>query len=91
MDISRMAGKLDQLGFIVNPISPAAECGLSNHLLVEMPEKKFYKVCKLCQYMKMITLEDTLNSLQLMRHEITLDEEVRQRAEKALRRMFELS
>jgi hypothetical protein len=41
--------------------------------------------------MKMITLEDTFKSLQLMRHEITLDEEVRQRAERALRRMFELS
>lgn len=67
------------------------ECGLSDRLLLEMPEKRFYKVCKLCQYMKMITLEDTLKSLQLMRHEITLDEEVRQRAEKALRRMFELT
>lgn len=86
-----MAGKLDQPGFIVNPKSPAAECGLSDRLLLEVPEKRFYKVCKLCQYMKMITLEDTLKSLQLMRHEITLDEEVRQRAEKALRRMFELS
>ncbi|TAK07439.1 quinolinate synthase NadA, partial [bacterium] len=67
------------------------ECGLSDRLLLELPEKKFYKVCKLCQYMKMITLEDTLQSLQLMRHEITLDEEVRRGAEKALRRMFELS
>lgn len=67
------------------------ECGLSDRLLLEMPEKRFYKVCKLCQYMKMITLEDTLRSLELMRHEITLDEEVRRGAERALRRMFELS
>jgi quinolinate synthase len=67
------------------------ECGLSDRLLLELPEKKFYKACKLCQYMKMITLEDTLKSLQLMRHEITLDEDVRARAEAALRKMFELT
>jgi quinolinate synthase len=66
------------------------ECGLSDRLLLELPEKKFYKACKLCRYMKMITLEDTLKSLELMRHEITLDEDVRRRAEKALRKMFEL-
>ncbi len=67
------------------------ECGLSDRLLLELPEKKFYKACKLCRYMKMITLEDTLASLRLMRHQITLDEEIRRRAEAALRRMFELS
>ncbi|MGH7830355.1 MAG: quinolinate synthase NadA [Candidatus Binatia bacterium] len=67
------------------------ECGLSDRLLLELPEKKFYKVCKLCRYMKMITLEDTLESLRSMRHQITLSEEVRSGAERALRRMFELS
>ncbi len=67
------------------------ECGLSDRLLLEVPEKKFYKACKLCQYMKMITLEGTANSLRTMRHEITLPEEIRRRAEKALRRMLELS
>lgn len=67
------------------------ECGLSDRLLLELPEKKFYKVCKLCQYMKMITLQDTLDSLRSMRYKITLEEEVRAGAEKALRKMFELS
>jgi quinolinate synthase len=67
------------------------ECGLSDRLLLELPEKKFYKACKLCQYMKMITIEDTLDSLRLMRHEIALDEEIRRGAERALRRMFELT
>ena len=77
--------------------SPAAEflvvteCGLSDRLLLELPEKRFYKACMLCRYMKMITLEDTLKSLQLLRHEIALDEGIRARAERALRRMFELS
>jgi quinolinate synthase len=59
--------------------------------MLEVPEKKFYKACKLCQFMKMITLEGTLRSLETMRHEITLDEDVRAAAERSLRRMFELS
>ncbi len=67
------------------------ECGLSDRLLLELPEKKFYKVCKLCRYMKMITLEDTLESLRCMRHKITLPEEIREGAERALRKMIELS
>ena len=67
------------------------ECGLSDRLLLEVPEKKFYKACKLCQFMKMITLESTQRALEHMEHEVTLDEEVRLGAERSLRRMLELS
>jgi quinolinate synthase len=67
------------------------ECGLSDKLLLEVPEKKFYKACKLCQFMKMITLDATLDSLRHMRHEIDLDEETRAAAERSLLRMFELT
>lgn len=67
------------------------ECGLSDRLLLEVPEKKFYKSCKLCAFMKMITLEGTLDSLRHLRYEITLPEEVRVGAERSLERMLELS
>jgi quinolinate synthase len=67
------------------------ECGLSDRLLLEVPEKTFYKACKLCQFMKMITLEGTLRSLETMEHAIVLDEAVRVGAERSLRRMFELT
>lgn len=67
------------------------ECGLSDRLLLEVPEKKFYKSCKLCSFMKMITLEGTLDSLRHQRYEITLPEEVRVGAERSLDRMLELS
>jgi len=67
------------------------ECGLSDRLLVEVPEKKFYKACKLCQFMKMITLDGTQRALERMEHEIVLDEAVRAAAERSLRRMLELS
>ncbi len=39
------------------------------------------RTCKLCRYIKMITVEDTLKSLQLMRHELTLGEKIRARAD----------
>ncbi|MBI3303830.1 MAG: quinolinate synthase NadA [Deltaproteobacteria bacterium] len=67
------------------------ECGLSDRLLLEVPEKKFYKSCKLCAYMKMITLDGVLDSLRHMRYEITLPEDVRLGAERSLNRMLELS
>jgi quinolinate synthase len=59
--------------------------------MLEVPEKKFYKACKLCQFMKMITLDGTLRSLETMTHRIELDETVRANAERSLRRMLELS
>jgi quinolinate synthase len=67
------------------------ECGLSDRLLLEVPDKHFFKVCKLCRYMKMITLEGTLDSLINLRHEIQLSDDVREGAKRALERMIELS
>ena len=67
------------------------ECGLSDRLLLEMPEKKFYKSCQLCSYMKMITLDGVRDSLREGRYEITLPEEIRVGAERSLNRMLELN
>ena len=67
------------------------ECGLSDRLLLEMPEKKFYKSCKLCSYMKMITLDGVRDSLREGRYEITLPEDVRVGAQRSLDRMLELN
>ncbi len=66
------------------------ECGLSDRLLMEIPDKHFYKACKLCRYMKMITLQGTLDSLVNLRYEVTLSAEVREGAKRALERMLEL-
>ncbi len=80
------AKKSDAHDFLI-----VTECGLSDRLLLEVPEKHFYKACKLCRYMKMITLDGTLAALENMQFEVTLDEDVRAAAEKSLRRMLELS
>src|SRR5215469_15081391 len=66
------------------------ECGLSDRLLLEVPEKRFYKSCKLCAYMKMITLEGTRDALRDLAPEIVVPEDVRVRAARALERMLEL-
>lgn len=82
----RYAQESDSREFLV-----VTECGLSDRLILEVPGKRFYKSCKLCAYMKMITLEGTRAALERMEHAIELDEDVRSRAERSLRRMLELS
>jgi len=83
--MARYAKESDSSNFLV-----VTECGLSDRLLMEVPEKSFYKACKLCAFMKMITLDGALDSLLTMKHEIILDEDVRRGAERSLRRMFEI-
>jgi len=66
------------------------ECGLSDRLLLEVPEKRFFKSCKLCRQMKVTTLEDIANSLENLKYKIELDEEIRVKAEKSIKKMLEL-
>lgn len=65
------------------------ECGLSDRLAMEVPDKQFLKGCKLCAFMKVTTLEDVRDSLKFMRYDMVIPEEIRVPAERALRRMFE--
>jgi quinolinate synthase len=67
------------------------ECGLSDRLAMEVPDKTFVKGCKLCAFMKVTTLEDVRDSLEKLQYEIEVPESVRVPAEKALRRMFDLT
>jgi len=82
----RYAKESDATEFLV-----VTECGLSDRLLLEAPEKRFYKSCKLCHFMKMISIEGTRDALQHLRYEITLDDDVRERAARALERMLAVS
>lgn len=64
------------------------ECGLSDRLAMEVPDKQFLKGCKLCTFMKVTKLEDVRDSLKFMRYDIVVPEDIRVPAERALRRMF---
>jgi quinolinate synthase len=66
------------------------ECGLSDRLAMEVPDKQFLKGCKLCTFMKVTTLENVRDSLKYLRYEIDVPEEIRLPAEHALRRMFDV-
>jgi len=66
------------------------ECGLSDRLAMEVPDKTFVKGCKLCTFMKVTTLDDVRDSLKYMRYEIEVPEDIRVPAERALRRMFDV-
>lgn len=80
----RYAKERSSMRFLV-----VTECGLSDRLAMEVPDKKFLKGCKLCAFMKVTTLDDVRRSLQEMQYEIDVPEDVRVPAERALLRMFD--
>lgn len=67
------------------------ECGLSDLLTIQVPHKRFFRACKICRFMKMITLDDVVRSLETLQPEIYLSPDVRLGAERAIMRMFELT
>jgi quinolinate synthase len=66
------------------------ECGLSDRLAMEVPDKQFLKGCRLCTFMKVTTLEDVRDSLKHVKYEIEVAEPIRTEAERALRAMFQV-
>jgi quinolinate synthase len=67
------------------------ECGLSDMLQIAVPQKHFYRACKICRFMKAITLDNIIESLENLQFKIELDDDVRTRAGQAIQRMFELT
>jgi len=49
------------------------ECSMTDNVAVEHPEIEFVRPCNLCPYMNRITLPKILDSLQHLRHEVTVD------------------
>jgi quinolinate synthase len=69
------------------------ECGLVVRMELEHPEKQFYKPCRLCQYMKATDLENVYETLrdEPPERRITVPEDVRAGAARAMERMIELA
>ena len=67
------------------------EVGLLHRLRKENPDKEFIPLWEqaICPNMKLTTLPDVLAALENMSPEITVEEEIRRRAELPLRRMLE--
>jgi len=67
------------------------ECGMTEKLREDVPNKNFYSFCNICPYMKSITMPLVVNSLIHNQHEITLPHDIIVKARKALDRMLEFS
>ncbi len=70
----------------------ATENGIMHRMKKENPLKRFYPVSEdaICKYMKMITLEKVLYSLESGKHEVIVPEETARKARGAIERMLEI-
>jgi quinolinate synthase len=71
----------------------ATETGILHRLRMDSPAKHFYPASEdaVCRYMKRITLEKVLNSLEDDIYEVTVPEDIAARARLAITRMLSLS
>jgi quinolinate synthase len=67
------------------------ECSMSDNVAVEAPNVEFVRPCNLCPHMKRITLPKILESLVLLKEEVTVDPKVAERARAAVERMINLN
>lgn len=67
------------------------ECGMTEMLRQDVPNKNFYSFCNICPYMKSTTMPLVARSLMHNQHEITLPQDTIIKARKALDRMLEFS
>jgi quinolinate synthase len=67
------------------------ECSMGDNIAAENPQKDMLRLCMVrCPHMNTITMEDTLNALKHNRYVIEVPEDIRLRAERAVRRMIEI-
>ena len=83
--IIRFAAETDAREVIVG-----TESGILHRLRAENPKKRFYEASPVadCPNMKLTTLEKVLWSLKDMAHEVTVPEETRRKASKAIEKML---
>ncbi|MBU2573182.1 MAG: quinolinate synthase NadA [Elusimicrobia bacterium] len=92
-----MGGTGDMMRYIGNTNASAyllvTECGFGEFARIKFPEKNFIAMCRLCPYMKSITLESVLDALENPRPEleITVPPKVAARAKTSIEKMFELA
>ena len=66
------------------------ECSMASNIAGEAPDVKFIGPCNMCPYMKRITLEKIRDSLRDMTFEVTVPEDMAERARLAVQRMVDL-
>ena len=66
------------------------ECSMASNVAGDVPGVEFIGPCNLCPYMKRITLENIRDCLLHMQFEVTVDEDMAERARLAVQRMVDL-
>ncbi len=95
-EVDFMGSTSDMLNYIQSTDAShymlVTECGLGELAMMRFSSKKFIAMCRLCPYMKMITLENILETLEKLplEREIILDDDVIKKAKRSIDRMFEL-
>jgi quinolinate synthase len=67
------------------------ECSMASNVADETPDVEFVRPCNLCPHMKRISLEAIYESLRDLKHEVTVDPDVAERARRAVERMVNLN
>jgi quinolinate synthase len=94
VDASDMSGSTSEMvKYVENTDAPQylllTECSMGDNIAAANPGKEMLRLCSVrCPYMNMITLEDTLKSLQQTQYIVEVPEEIRLRAVKAVERMI---
>lgn len=83
--MAEYAKKSDATDFII-----ATECGMTEKLKLDVPNKNFHSFCNICPYMKCTTLPLILESLKEMKHQIEVPEDIIIKAKKAVDKMLEI-
>lgn len=66
------------------------ECDMAASLRLAFPEKEFITPCKFCDYMKRNSLDKIISSLKEEKYQISIPENIQQKAYKSITRMFEI-
>ena len=64
------------------------ECSMSDNVAAETPDVEFVRPCNLCPHMKKITLEGIADSLRTMTHEVSVPDDVVERASASIEAML---
>ena len=67
------------------------ECSMADNVAIQYPDVEFVRPCNLCPHMKRITLDNILECLKNIQHEVIVDVETAAKAKSAVDRMIELS
>jgi len=74
-----------------NDFIVVTECGMTEKLRIDVPNKNFYSFCNICPYMKSITMPLVVDSLIKRKYKITLPQNIIVKARRALDRMLEFN